>query len=367
MIIRLLDQPESHQILSAAFDAKTARDLESSQVDYFCIEDSQIHIYPSGQSLKLSSENLQTLKTANNYDVFELLENGVLVRRIDVQAEDNVLFITGHCNSNCLMCPSPEYSRRMDEKPNIPKQLKLASHMPISLPHITITGGEPFLAGKPIFDLLDFLKHKFNQTEFLILTNGRIFCMKEYAGRFNETAPAGILVGIPVHGSTAEIHDRITQSEGSFVQTAAGIENLLRQNVRVEIRIVVSALNYQDLMNIGKLIADRFPNVAHVSIIAMEMTGAARVNKEQVWISYQSVKEEVRKLTDYLIAHQIDVQLYNFPLCTIDPSQWMLARKSISPHKVRYSEKCSDCRVKKQCGGLFAGTIAMEENELEAY
>lgn len=237
--------------------------------------------------------------------------------------------------------------------------------MPTYLPHITITGGEPFLAGGRLFDLLNFLKSKFDQTEFLLLTNGRIFCLDRYADLFEETAPAGILVGIPVHGSSAEIHDAITQTPGSFDQTMAGIDNLLRRNIRVEIRIVVSALNHDDLGALGQMIAGRFPAISHVSIIAMEMTGSARANKDKVWISYQSSAEAVRKLTDHLIAHQIDVRLYNFPLCTVHPSHWMLARKSISEHKVRYGQNCGRCKIRHQCGGLFAGTLALEEEELE--
>lgn len=370
MIFHLLKHPNTHRFLSAAFDQRVKADLQSSNTEYFSIRNSRLIISSTQEEVELKPSDLnQLIEKANNYDVFELFENGILVRRIDVTSEDNILFITGRCNSNCIMCPSPEYSRRNDPWPDIDRQIDLSSHIPATLPHITITGGEPFLAGKRIFDLFDFLKAKFTETEFLLLTNGRIFCMNSYADLYKETAPPGILTGIPIHASNAHLHDLITQSKGSFDQTITGIHHLLQRSMRVEIRVVVSALNIHDLKNIGKMIIEQFnyPTMSHVCIIAMEMTGAARVNKDQIWIPYKETSKEVQELTDLLIAHQIDVQLYNFPLCTIHPSHWMLSRKSISVNKVRYAKTCLNCKVKSQCGGLFAGTLSLEEKELEAF
>ena len=67
-----------------------------------------------------------------------------------------------------------------------------------------------------------------------------------------------------------------------------------------------------------------------------------------------------------LINNGIDVKLYNFPLCTVDPSCWMICERSISPNKIRYSETCEGCNYKQSCGGVFAGTINIERDELKA-
>ena len=44
----------------------------------------------------------------------------------------------------------------------------------------------------------------------------------------------------------------------------------------------------------------------------------------------------------------------------------MISEKSISPNKVRYSETCEGCNYKQSCGGVFAGTINIERDELKA-
>ena len=58
--------------------------------------------------------------------------------------------------------------------------------------------------------------------------------------KFIETVPDNSIVAIPIHGSNAQINDMITQSKGSFAQTVKGIKQLLKANIRVELRIVVS-------------------------------------------------------------------------------------------------------------------------------
>ena len=129
-----------------------------------------------------------------------------------------------------------------------------------------------------LFDFLEFLKRKFEKTEFLFLTNGRIFSVKKYVDLFRETAPVNSIVAIPIHGSKSEIHDAITCAENSLIQTKQGIKNLLKIGTRVEIRLVVCKLNAEDIVNITDMIVNEFPQIEYVSILAMEMTGNAYVN-----------------------------------------------------------------------------------------
>ena len=57
------------------------------------------------------------------------------------------------------------------------------------------------MAGEKIFDLLDVCRNKFKRTQFLVLSNGRIFSSNNYLERFLETAPDNIIVAIPIHAS----------------------------------------------------------------------------------------------------------------------------------------------------------------------
>ena len=100
--------------------------------------------------------------------------------------------------------------------------------------------------------------------------------------------------------------------------------------------------------------------------MAMEMTGNAHINSERVWIPYKASFAYVKLAVDVLIESGIDVRLYNYPLCTVLPGYRMLCAKSISSWKVRYADVCGGCTVKNSCGGVFAGSMQMEKDEIEA-
>ena len=153
-------------------------------------------------------------------------------RKYNDKSNDNYFYITGKCNSNCLMCPSPDAARKNAPDANIFDLIDLARHIPVDTPHLTITGGEPFMVGEKIFPFISFLKEKFAHTEFLFLTNGRIFAVEKYWRKFKECAPSNSIVAIPVHGSYPEIHDQITRADNSFRQTVQGVKALLKSGIR---------------------------------------------------------------------------------------------------------------------------------------
>lgn len=354
------------KIVSLALNesAKDRLILEGLSFVYMDANGGKIILMPESTVLSADIDDLEKIQTYNNYDVFEIWENGLFIRRYNDESDDNYFFITGRCNSNCIMCPSPEESRRTSETADLSDLMELARHIPSDTPHMTITGGEPFLMGEQVFPFLRFLKEKFSETEFLFLTNGRVFAIKKYLQRFCETAPNHSIVAIPVHGSCRQIHDSITRTEGSFEQTKIGIKRLLENRFPVEIRLVVSKMNVHDFDNIAKLIIKEFKGIEYVSIIAMEMTGTARENCEKVWIPYRESFDYIANAARLLVENGFDVKLYNFPLCTVDRSFWTLCEKSISDYKVRFLESCDSCRYKSTCSGVFAGTLHLERDEL---
>lgn len=366
MSIRFKEYEKGYRIAAIAFDEKTKEKLLLENLNILYVEEEKIILLPDQLLLSSDMETVQEIKQYNNYDVFEIWENGLLNRRYNDQSDENYFFITGACNSNCVMCPSPDITRKNVPTTNMADLIELARHIPMDTPHLTITGGEPFLVGESIFPFIQYLKEKFKGTEFLFLTNGRIFAVEKYLNQFVETIPCNSVVAIPIHGSCEEIHDSITRAKGSFKQTKYGIKQLLKNNIRVELRLVVSKLNLNDFDKIADLIITHFKGIEYVSVIAMEMTGNARVNKDLVWVPY---KESFDKISDSLrkmIANGIDVKLYNFPICTVNKSYWPLCEKSISTNKVRYAEVCDKCKYKTSCGGVFAGTFQFEKDELKA-
>jgi His-Xaa-Ser system radical SAM maturase HxsC len=366
MNLKLSEYNLGFRIVSIALDEAVKSDLQDDMIDFLWVTDSGIVLYPDEEIITSDSGLIASLRGCNNYDVFELWQKGFLTRVYDDISLDNYFFVTGRCNSNCVMCPSPDAARKKAELADCQKLIEIARHIPTDTKHLTITGGEPFMAGEAIFEFLDYLKRKYENTEFLILTNGRIFSLLKYAELLRETIPNNAILGIPLHGSSSETHDTITRAKDSFIQTVQGIKHLLVRKIKVELRLVVCKLNVDDYINIARFIVKEIPQIEYVSIMAAEMTGNAYINREAVWMPYGEAFDKIYPAVRYLIEHEIDVKLYNFPLCTVHRDVWSLCEKSISPDKIRYADVCDDCAYKDACGGIFAGTFLLERDELKA-
>lgn len=365
MSIKFNDYKFGFKIVSLAKNEKTKEELMKENLAFIFVNDEKILLFPENVILSEKQGDVEKIKSFNNFDVFELWNNGILICRYSDLSNDNYFFITSGCNSNCIMCPSPEFSRKNAKATNLEDLFLLAKHIPSDVPHLTITGGEPFLIGKSIFPFISYLKEKFTDTEFLFLTNGRVFSIDDYTTKFKESIPQNSIVAIPLHGSNSEVHDLITQSKGSFKQTTAGIKHLLKNDIKVEIRLVVNKLNIEDFDNISQLIIKQFRNIEYVSVIAMEMTGNALKNKDKVWVSYKESFTLIANSIKKLVENGIDVKLYNFPICTVESPFWTLCKKSISTEKVRFADECVQCKYKKSCSGIFAGTFKLEKEDIK--
>ena len=305
--------------------------------------------------------NVEGFNTLIDYDVVEIINNKNIRVLYRDDSEDNAIVVINQCNSNCIMCPDSDVVRNTKENPNIKKIIEQIHCIPDDTKHITITGGEPGILKDDLFKVLAECKKCLPETEFLFLSNGRVFSNTEYVNKFRENIPEFIRVAIPIYADNSELHDSITRAKGSFKQSICGIKKLLERNIDIEIRIVVTKMNYKYLNDIAKFIAKKIPDVKMVNIMALEMTGNAYKNREDIWINFDKVNKYLYDACLTIIEAGIIVNLYNFPLCNIDERLYSIAHKSISDYKVRFKEECENCKVKKNCGGFFNSTINVKE------
>ena len=89
---------------------------------------------------------------------------------IDINSNDNALFITSQCNNRCVMCCQPPLLRN-DLDGYFQKNMALIDSAPRELRSLGITGGEPTLLGDRLFELLRHVRTKLPETEIHLLTN----------------------------------------------------------------------------------------------------------------------------------------------------------------------------------------------------
>ena len=163
MGIKIENYAEGFKYVSLALDEQTKKDLIEDELDFIFFDKKELFLFPSRIKLEINEDGICELLHHNNYDVYEIWPDGRMYLRYDTTSVDNYFFVTGKCNSNCIMCPSPDYTRKNGDETNIENLITLAKHIPSDSPHLTITGGEPFLSGEEIFKFIFYVKNSIKQ------------------------------------------------------------------------------------------------------------------------------------------------------------------------------------------------------------
>ncbi len=326
------------------------------------------HIFKLGDEVRLYTYDGYIImpKTAqklfdefNEDDVLSINEMGIISHLYRSDSDDNAIVFTMQCNSNCVMCPCSETSRKKGFLSSAEYIKELLRYIPEHARYLTLTGGEPTLLKDDFFVVMEYIKQTRGNTHFQLLTNGRVFGDYSFTKMFVECLPQSIELGIPLYGYNEETHDSITRSPGSFKQTVIGIHNLLHHNIDVELRIVLTKQNIDYIEKVVAYIVKYLSGVRCVNFMGLELMGNAAKNMDMVWLPYDVMFQKAEKAIKMLIEHGMDVKLYNFPLCAVKKEYWVLCAKSISDYKIEYDDLCSECKVREICGGIFDSTKRM--------
>lgn len=259
------------------------------------------------------------------------------------------------------MCCQPP-SKIDDIERNWNRNIQLIDSAPLDLPSIGITGGEPTLLGDKFFDLVKYIRERLPNTEIHILSNGRAFADKYFASRLSQLDSDLILFGIPLHSDNQLDHDAIAGAPNAFTETLKGLYNLARYSFDIELRIVITKMNYRRLPQMASFIFKNLPFVRYVSLMGLEYTGYSIKNADKVWIDPVDLQEQLCKAVQFLSMAALDVSIFNYSHCVLPGVLWPFARKSISDWKVRYEPFCDDCEMKMSCCGLFATSKKQSQN-----
>jgi len=285
-------------------------------------------------------------------DIIRITVDGEFKVLYSQSSNDNVLFITENCNHRCIMCSQPPTKKNdLDYLFNL--NSKVIDLISPECESLGITGGEPTLLGNRLFELYDHIADKLPDTIIHTLTNGRAFSSESFCKKILGTKNENLIFGIPLYSDYSSIHNYIVQSNNAFEQTIKGLYNLAKLNQRIEIRIVISKLNYSRLIETAHFIYRNLPFVDHVAFMGLEDIGNATKNSELVWIEPTDYIEELTSSVEYLVNFGMNVSLYNIPLCNLPSNMWQHSTKSISNWKTKYLDCCEECKLKDECCGTF--------------
>jgi His-Xaa-Ser system radical SAM maturase HxsC len=294
--------------------------------------------------------NVDRIEELNTGDVIRLNPNGTIDVLFEINSPHNILFVTEQCNSSCLICPQHTTKSKSDYTDLALNLIKLVAP---STGTLAITGGEPTLLQDNFFRIIQACKETLPLTALNVLSNGIKFSDFDFTKRFALLAHPNIRVAIPLYADTDTGHNNIAQTN-SFYKTVKGIQNLALFGQNIEIRTVITALNYQRLPQFAEFIYRNFPFVQHIAFMGMETRELVVKNLDQVWIDPYEYKQYLEDAVGILSLRNMNVSIYNHQLCILPKVLWKYACKSISLWKNIYIDECSSCVQKQLCGGFFA-------------
>jgi radical SAM protein with 4Fe4S-binding SPASM domain len=231
------------------------------------------------------------------------------------------LALTFRCQNDCIHC----YAGGPHETPELnTQQWKLVINRlyEIGVFILTFTGGEPTLR-EDLPELLVYAQEKGMVTG--LITNGRRLKDEAYVDILEKSGLDFAQITLESH--KPEIHDKMTNSKGSWVETVAGIRNVIRSEIFASTNTTLSKQNADTFLTTVDFIKSL--DVPAFGCNSLIYSGKANAVSDEFALPLDALKELLPKAHDK--AHQLGLKfLWYTPTqyCRFDPVQLGLGIKS---------------------------------------
>lgn len=156
------------------------------------------------------------------------------------------------CNNRCRFCIDSQ-KRDFPVKTTAEIKMEIAEARKRGSTYLELIGGETTIR-LDVLELIRYAKHCGFKT-IMMATNGRMFSYPKFAQKIVKAGLNSLVFSI--HGHNAEIHDSLTQVEGSFDELLAGFRNAVKLGLNnLGSNTTIVKQNYRYLPQIGKFIFD---------------------------------------------------------------------------------------------------------------
>ena len=220
-----------------------------------------------------------------------------------------VNFVIEHlCNNNCKFCVAAD-SRHLQNSSCQKIENDLQNYYNKGVRGIVFSGGEPTLRN----DLVDIISYASNLgfKSIQIQTNGRLLAEKEIVREFVKAGVTEFSFSLHSHHET--IHDLLTNSKESFIETVQAIRNAKSFGVVVMTNTVINNYNYEQLSNIAKFVVKLEVNLFQFAF--PHCIGNAAKNFEEI-VPYKSkVKNYIHNALDSIKSYNGIMMVEGYPFC----------------------------------------------------
>lgn len=265
-------------------------------------------------------------------------------------SKHNTLLLTERCDQLCVMCSQPP--RRSNDEWRFPlfeRALSLVDRDVV----IGISGGEPTLYKRPLFEMLSRISEKRGDLTFHILSNAQHFEAVDVDALQTLHKQCKVLWGIPLYSHRPDTHDEIVGKRGAFEKLMQSLFLLGASGANIEVRTVITSLNVFDLPHLASFVANHIPFLKFWAIMGMEPIGYAKPNWSRLFFDHSAFPQPIVNAIEVSRVRKIPLRLYNIPRCTLPARYRDWCVDSISDWKKKYLPACTHCVEKGLCAGFF--------------
>jgi len=89
----------------------------------------------------------------------------------------------------------------------------------------------------------------------------------------------------------------------------------------------------------------------------LEPVGWARKNFSLLHVPVKQQSNFLDEAISSAVASNVNIRLFNYPLCLLSKEARKFAVKSISDWKNYFPNECGGCKLKRSCGGFFTSAV----------
>jgi sulfatase maturation enzyme AslB (radical SAM superfamily) len=222
-----------------------------------------------------------------------------------------VVFTGYRCNNRCVFCMEAD-KRDYPERDTHTVMRDILTARKSGSNYLEIIGGEATIR-TDILRLVKFASAQGFKT-VMMATNGRMMSYPEFAKKLVGAGVTDLVFSI--HGSTAKIHDSLTNSPGSFDELMRGIANLRKLGfTRIGSNTAIVKPNYKCLPALGRLLlSQRIVNSEFIFADCNE--GGVRSNYDKLGARISDAAPYMRALLDLGLRNGMNGWYVRYvPLC----------------------------------------------------
>ncbi len=233
-----------------------------------------------------------------------------------------------YCNNNCRFCAEDDRAARARMVgAQTPEELDaIMAEFPCR-DHLCFTTGEPTL--NPLLPWLIRRAKELGYREIALITNGRRLADPAYLERL---LGAGLnLLTVSIHAGLPRLHDGLTRTPGSFVQTVAGMRNAAPW-VRLHTSTVITRRNLGSLHPLLVLLGRLGVRQAVLNVV--KPRGRAEAGAPKLLPHYREVSRAVASALAGIGRASPPVFLEDIPLCATEDLPPVV--RGVLEHNLRY-------------------------------